>query len=495
MKILSPAGNLQCLKAAVNNGADEVYLGINQYNARNNVDGFTLENLKEAVDFAHIFGVKVNLAINILFTDEEIFDAVKTVVEAYNFGVDSFIVQDLGLADILSKTYPEIELHASTQMGIHNLEGVKAIEKYGFKRVVLARETPIDEIKRIRKNSDIEIEYFAQGALCVSFSGNCYLSSYMLNASGNRGHCKQLCRLPYRLEKNGKILKGGYLLSAKDFNMSKRLKELEQAGVDVLKIEGRARRPFYVATATREYYKALNGKTVDQEQLELAFNRGFTAGYFDGNGKIISDVQGHVGIYCGKITKVKGGKTFNEAFILTDKELSPKSTFKVFDGSKERCVLTAYDLSKVSGGYRFTTTQKVMENDTVNLIVDANCEKTVEIFTKKRNLDIELFLLKGKAIKAIIDIDGKKDVVEGEVLQEALKQPISQAELEENFRKSDIFSVSLRLSALEPVFIAKKQLNDFRRKVFERAFDIICTHYYKNLTLKNIPQVEKVKPF
>lgn len=486
MKILSPAGNLQCLKAAVNNGADEVYLGINQFNARNNVDGFTIDSLSEAVDFAHIFGVKVNLAINILFTDEEIFDAVKTVVKAYNLGVDAFIVQDLGLADILSRDYPEIELHASTQMGIHNREGVKAIEKFNFKRVVLARETPLEEIKRIRENSSIEIEYFIQGALCVSFSGNCYLSSYMLSASGNRGRCKQLCRLPYRLEKDGKILKNGYLLSAKDFNMSSRLKDLESAGVDVLKIEGRARRPFYVATATREYYKALNGLYADQKQLELAFNRGFTAGYFDGNGKIISDIQGHVGVYCGKISKVKGGKTFNEAFILTDKELNPKSTFKVFNGEKERCVLTLYDLTKVSGGYRFTTTQNVCAGDTLNLIVDANGEKAAELFTRKKNIEIELFLLKGEKIKAVLDVDGVKKSVEGEILDEALKQPISKEELETNFKKSDIFNPTIFVRSLEPVFITKKQLNEFRREVFKTAFEMLCAPYRKNITVKSL---------
>ena len=178
MKILSPAGNFDCLKAAVYNGADEVYLGINDFNARNNIDGFTIDNLIEAVDFAHVFGVKVHLAINILFKDEELQSALDTVVNAFNLGVDAFIVQDIGLAKLISANYPEIELHASTQMGLHNLEGVKAVEKYGFTRVVLARETPLEEIKRIKENSNVEIEYFAQGALCVSFSGNCYLSSY-----------------------------------------------------------------------------------------------------------------------------------------------------------------------------------------------------------------------------------------------------------------------------------------------------------------------------
>ena len=145
MKILSPAGNFESLKMAIYNGADEIYLGINHFNARNNIDGFSIETLEQAVDFAHIFGVKVNLAINILFRDDELQDAIDTIVNAYNLGVDSFIIQDIGLASLVHENYPEIEIHASTQMAIHNLEGVKAIEKFGFKRVVLARETPLEE--------------------------------------------------------------------------------------------------------------------------------------------------------------------------------------------------------------------------------------------------------------------------------------------------------------------------------------------------------------
>ena len=196
MKILSPAGNFESLKMAVYNGAKEVYLGISNFNARNNIEGFSESDLDDIVFFCHIHGVKVNLTVNILFKNEELQDAVNLVVRSYNKGVDCFIIQDLGLASFLHENYPEIELHASTQMGICNLEGAKYVEKLGFKRVVLARETPLEEIRNIKRNTNLEIEYFVQGALCVCFSGNCYLSSYLCDASGNRGKCKQLCRLP-----------------------------------------------------------------------------------------------------------------------------------------------------------------------------------------------------------------------------------------------------------------------------------------------------------
>ncbi len=467
MKILSPAGNLESLKVAVYNGADEVYLGINEFNARNNIDGFNINSLAEAVNFAHIFGVKVHLAINILFTNDELQFALNTIVDAYNLGVDAFIIQDLGLIKLVSENYPEIEIHASTQMGIHNLEGVKAIERFGIKRVVLARETPISEIKRIKQNSNVEIEYFAQGALCVAFSGNCYLSSYLNNASGNRGRCKQLCRLPYSLLKNNEIIKKGYLLSAKDFNTINILDKLKDAGVDAIKIEGRARRPFYVATATREYYNALHGKPVNHENLKLGFNREYTEGYFNGNGNIISEYNNHIGINVGKVVSVNNGKKFNEVFITSNRVLTPKSTFKFFNGITETNTLTAYDLTKVKNNqYRITTTQKIEVGNLVNLIIDAEQETNILSYTKKRDIDLDVYAFVNQPIKATIKLNGETLEVKGEVLQPAQKQPLSLEEIAENFLKSELFNVKLNNIKLDNVFIAKQKLNEFRRLVF-----------------------------
>lgn len=494
MKLLAPAGNFECLKAAVYNGADEVYLGINQFNARNNVDGFTIENLGEAVDFAHVFGVKVDLAINILFSDDEIESAVETAVKAYNLGVDAFIIQDLGLAEILSNDYPDMELHASTQMGIHNLEGVLAIEKYGFSRVVLARETPMEEIKRIKQNTNIEIEYFAHGALCVSFSGNCYLSSYMTGASGNRGRCKQLCRLPYRFCKDDKTLKSGYLLSAKDFNFIDNLALLKDAGVDVIKIEGRARRAFYVATATKQYRLALENEKVDNTALKLAFNRGYTVGYFNGNGDIISDIQNHVGIFCGNVQRVKKGKTFREVFFCSHLNLSPKSTFKVFSKGTEKSVVTAYDLTNVSDNtYRLTTTQNIEVGDVLNLIVDAEKEKTTLSTLVKLPIDITLYLSAQQKIRAVVSVNGINIEVLGEVLQSAKTNPVTKEQLIENFNKSELFSARLSVAALDNVFIQKKQLNEFRRETFDKVFNALTKPYHRFEMIKPIKRVEKNK--
>lgn len=487
MKILSPVGNMQSLKMAIFNGANEVYLGINNFNARNNIDGFSIETLQQAIDFAHIYNVKVLLAINILFSDNELQDALDTTVKAYNMGIDAVIVQDLGLAYILHKHYPQIELHASTQMGIHNLEGVQAILPFGFKRVVLARETPLAEIKRIKQNTNVELEYFAQGALCVSFSGNCYLSSYLNNASGNRGKCKQLCRLPYSLYTNNTLLKNGYLLSAKDINMLDNLQDLKDAGIDVLKIEGRARRPYYVALATRQYYNALNNLKVDKQSLQLAFNRNYTAGYFNGNGNIISDYSSHIGINVGKVEKFVKGKNFNEVYFTSNRTLSAKSTFKFFDGSTEKATLSAYDLTQISKNkYKLTTTQIVKTGYSVNLIIDYQHENDVLAQTIKKNINLNITANVNNPITATATINGELVCIKGDICQPANKQPITQKDITENFNKSDIFSPCISVTTLDNIFMPKQKLNEFRRNFYDAVFKAFTTCHYRNLPFTKI---------
>lgn len=489
MKVLSPAGDMESLKSAVYNGADEVYLGVKDFNARN-IEGFNLDSLKEAVLFAHIFNVRVFLTVNILFTDDEMQSALDLIVDAYNLGVDAFIVQDWGLSSLLFKHFPQIELHASTQMGIHNLEGVREIEKLGFKRVVLSRETPLVEIARIKANSNIEIEYFVQGALCVSFSGNCYLSSYMYNASGNRGKCKQLCRLPYEFQHNGKTLKQGYLLSAKDFNMINRLDDLEKAGVNSLKIEGRARRPYYVATATKMYRNAVDGKP-ENNNIELAFNRGYTEGYFNGNSNIISEYQNHIGVEIGIVKEFNKGKKFNEVLITSNRELNAKSTFKFFNNHEEVAVISAFDLSKVGTLYRITTTQDVPVGATVNLIADYELERSALELKKKREVTIKITAKINQPIKAEVTLNGKTIEIFGEVCALAKNSPLTVEELKANFAKSVYFNADI-IADLENVFMPKNLLNQFRRNVFEKIEEELTKLYRALLSkIEILPVVPK----
>lgn len=484
MKLLSPAGDFESLKMAVYYGADEVYLGVKDFNARN-IEGFNLESLKQAIDFAHIYGVKVHLTVNILFSDDELQSALNLIVDAYNLGVDAFIIQDIGLASLVHKFFPEIEMHASTQMGIHNLEDAKVAKEIGFKRVVLARETPLSEIKRIKDNLDIEIEYFAHGALCVCFSGNCYLSSKLLGASGNRGKCKQLCRLPFSLMKDNKKLKTGFLLSAKDFNMLKRLKDLEDAGVCSIKIEGRARRPFYVAAATAAYRSALDGKNFDEKSLLLAFNRDFTEGYFNGNSNIISKFNNHIGIFVGKIKNVKYGKNFNEFTFSSTEKISKKSVIKLFKDGTEFSTISLFDLQEISPLlYHATTTQKVETGLEVRLI--SNFDMETETVSKIRKLDVSLSIkaIEGTPIKAKVNYKNINFELEGEVCLKAQNQPLSKSEIENCFSKNEFFIPQINFET-DNAFLTKKQLNEFRRNVYENLIE--------NLTTINHKKIEKIE--
>ena len=470
MKVLSPAGDMESLKMAVFNGADEVYLGVKDFNARN-IEGFSLQTLKDAVDFAHIYNVHVFLAVNILFSNEELQSALDLIIDAYNLGVDAFILQDIGLISIISENFPQIEIHASTQMGVHNLEGVKELEKLNIRRVVLARETPIEEIKRINENSNIEIEYFVHGALCVSFSGNCYLSSYLFDASGNRGKCKQLCRLPYELQLDNKTLASGYLLSSKDNNMLFRLKDLSLSGVDSLKIEGRARRPYYVGEITRVYRNAVDGVEYNSN-IDLAFNRGFTEGYFNGNGDIISNIQNHIGVEVGTVTKFVKGKKFNEIEFSSNREISAKSTLKFLKKGVEIATISAYDLKPINNGYKITTTQEVEVGSKVNLIADASLETEMLKYKSKRKIQVFIKAVENEKlyIKSIVN----EKVVEffGDICEPAKSKPLTIDELQLNFNKNEYFDVDIT-AEIGNVFILKQNLNEFRRNFFVQLINSI----------------------
>lgn len=495
MKILSPAGNFESLKMAIFYGADEVYIGINEFNARNNIEGFVKNDIEEVVFLAHIHNVKVNLAVNILFKDEELESAVNLVTYAFNKGVDCFIIQDLGLAYILNKFYPEIEIHASTQMGIHNTMGAKEVEKLGFKRVVLSRETPLEEIKNIKKSTNLEVEYFAHGALCVSFSGNCYLSSYLCSASGNRGKCKQLCRLPYTLFENDKKIKDGFLLSAKDFNMINDLSKLKDAGVDVLKIEGRARRPFYVAVSTKEYKKALENKKVDENDLKLAFNRGYTNGYFNGNDKIISDFNNHIGIKVGEVIKVNVGKRFNEIIFTSNIKLSKKSAIKLFSGNKEVSTISLYDLKEIDENiYVVTTTQTAFKGNSVNLISDYSLEEEILNVDLKAKLKVEIEAKANEKIVAKTNFLNTNFIFEGEVLEKANNQALSKTDVENCFNKNEYFCVEVDFKT-DGVFIPKSVLNKFRREFFENLREQILNKFKHNLKFFELKNTKKAEIF
>ena len=259
IELLSPAGDFECLKAAVQNGANCIYFGANLFSARAYANNFDDDELAKAIEYCKIRGVKTNLTLNILIKDNELESAFNVAKKAYESGIDAIIVQDLGLAKMLIKNFPDLPIHASTQMSVHNLQGVLELQELGFSRVVLSRELSIEEIEYICENSNIEIECFIHGALCISYSGQCLFSSMIGGRSGNRGKCAQSCRLPYELIENEKTtLDKGYLLSPRDLCSLDYLPRLINCGVKSLKVEGRMKSPEYVATVTRIYRKYIN---------------------------------------------------------------------------------------------------------------------------------------------------------------------------------------------------------------------------------------------
>ena len=343
VELLAPAGNMECLHAAVKAGADAVYLGAGHFNARRGADNFSLDNLAEACDYAHLRGVKIYLTLNTVVLPSELPDALELARQAYRCGVDAFIVQDIGISIELSRIMPDVEVHVSTQMNIHDEDGLRAAATLGATRVTLARELSLDEIARLHELAEelgVELESFAHGALCICYSGQCFMSSLVGGRSANRGRCAQACRLPYELHNRAlrKTLDapGEHLLSPKDLCTANLIPELLQAGVASLKIEGRMKSPEYVQAVVGVYRAVidrveaaiardgidsvvasdapeLRASEEEMNVLSEAFSRGFTTAYLKGKrgNEIMSYGRpNNRGVFVGRVAKVREGLVF-----------------------------------------------------------------------------------------------------------------------------------------------------------------------------------------
>ena len=343
VELLAPAGNMECLHAAVKAGADAVYLGAGHFNARRGADNFSLENLAEACDYAHLRGVKIYLTLNTVVLPSELPDALELARQAYRCGVDAFIVQDIGISIELSRIMPDVEVHVSTQMNIHDEDGLRAAAALGAARVTLARELSLAEIARLHELAEelgVELESFAHGALCICYSGQCFMSSLVGGRSANRGRCAQACRLPYELHNRAlrKTLDapGEHLLSPKDLCTANLIPELLHAGVASLKIEGRMKSPEYVQAVVGVYRAVINRveAAIDRDGIDSvvasdapelraseeemnvlseAFSRGFTTAYLKGKrgNEIMSYGRpNNRGVFVGRVAKVREGLVF-----------------------------------------------------------------------------------------------------------------------------------------------------------------------------------------
>lgn len=467
-ELLAPVGDKQALRAAVINGANAVYLALDKFGARAKAENFTLETLKDAVAYAHTHGVKVYIAVNTLLHDAEIAEALARIRTAWEYGADAFIVQDVGLIYEIRRTMPGVVLHASTQMGIHNVEGAVFAQQLGIKRVVLSRETPISDIRAIKEKTGLEIEYFVHGALCVAFSGNCLISSMVSGLSGNRGRCLQLCRKKYQVQCENACAEG-YYLSPKDICMIDRLQELREAGVDSFKIEGRLRKVEYVAEVTRIYRKALDGESVsnhDRDMLRLAFNRGdFCPGYLDGNNLIYPTMQGHKGIRVGRVSAIRNG----EASLSLEKPLQQGDGVKFLRNDLE--IGTA-----LISGNPTTYAGNVRVGDSVWCTSSVALSAEVSARNKKIPIQAKIIVRAGSAVELSLTSGEHAICVYGDPVACAKNAPITDGDIATAVSKmgDTEFAVSeIVIDNDGQSFIAKSALNGLRRKAVEQLLNVI----------------------
>lgn len=428
-ELLAPAGGPEQLKAAVENGADAVYLGGHMFNARINAGNFSREQLKEAVDYAHLRGAKIYVTLNTLIKDEEIGDALIYAAELYAMGTDGLIIQDLGIGRLIREYMPDLPLHLSTQGTIYNVEGVRAAKKLGFERVVPARELTLEEIKGITKEKICDIEVFVHGALCICYSGQCQLSRAIGGRSGNRGECAQPCRLAYTDDRGRK----GYWLSPKDLCLLERLPELVDAGVASLKIEGRMKSPQYVATVTRIYRKYLDmcdkGEyridDRDRRELEQVFNRGgFTEGYINGDpgDELMSgELSKHLGTYLGTVIAPAGRELI---------DINPEKPLSIGDGVEIHSRVPAgnvvtYLEERKNGAVRIGDIKgDVRPGDPVYKITDAKLMKQAEMTysgkgKRKTDVDMTFIVKEGNVPVLFVSLGGITAQEEGKAVPEA----------------------------------------------------------------------------
>lgn len=486
VEVLSPAGDKESFYRAISSGADAIYMGAPKFNARMKASNFSLDDMREVVRYAHLKSVKIYITLNTLVTNAELSEAIKLAGELWAIGVDAFIVQDLGLATTLKSTYPDIVLHGSTQMAVHNCRGAKVAKDMGLSRVVLSREVTLTDITEIREKVDIELEVFVQGALCVAFSGNCYMSSIKCSASGNRGECKQLCRLPYTATIKGKET-SGYLLSPRDICSIDYIYDLITLGVVSFKIEGRLRRSGYVAKATEAYrdivdafYRAEDIDTTPyRETLKKVFSRGeYIPGYIEGNDIIEKSINNHIGEAIGRVKSCTKFKDIYKVTIILNRDIALSSG----DGLKFK-VGTDYITMGVgnieySGSNIVVYGKNHIPNDSiVYRAVDAKMESQVKDGSRYREIHISITAIVGNRFEARTTCDGYSKTIYGDTLESAKTKAITEENIISQFSKVDrnIWRVTFGEIILDDVFMSLSKLNDIRRQIIEYYESIFYT--------------------
>ena len=504
-ELLAPAGNMEALIAAISNGCDAIYLGMQKFGARAYSSNFDFESLKEAISYAHLRNVKIYVTMNTIVFENEI-EAMKQQMHQLNeIGVDAIIVADLAAFDYLVNNFADMEAHCSTQMGIDDLDGTLLFKELGAKRIVLSREVPIEKVKEIKKIAQIPLEIFVHGALCVSYSGNCLMSGLIGYRSGNRGRCVGSCRKEYEIidKTTDEALGKNYILSTKDLNTIDYIDDLKE--IDSLKIEGRMKEPAYVANVVSRYRRALDYKITEEDKTNLSktFNRTFTKGYlFHEDKKDITNIlrPNNYGYEIGKISNIVKGMYE----IKLTRPLNQNDIIRI-SHNNEDIVLTVVKLYDKEGklinrandvGY-IKIKEKLSKDDVVYLTKDylyyKELESSLEKEFKRFNLDIKVNAQPNS--KLIIEAEGLgfNYLYEGEdILSEAINNPTTKEQVIKQFSRLNdtIFELNNVIYEECNVFIPAKLLNVARREIVQALYELKLNS--KKKSIKALKAKEKI---
>ncbi len=515
VEILAPCGSFEALEAAIEAGADAVYLGGSHFGARAFADNFNNEKMKEAVRLAHSYDVKLYVTVNTLIYNNEFDSFLEYTDYLYEIGVDALIIQDIGIFRVLRNRYPDMDLHASTQMHLHNLEGVKELVEAGAQRVVLSRECTLETIKEVHEAyPDLELEIFCYGALCISYSGQCLFSSMVGGRSGNRGECAQACRLPYQLydkdEEEIVETKGQFLLSPKDQNALSFVDQMIESGVYSFKIEGRMKRPEYVYTSVAAFRKAVDAAQRHEKfvvtpelinDLKKVFNRGFTMGHMKGSkgSDLMSQIRpNHVGVPLGKVVGIDR-KTNRAAIELSD-DVKQGDGIRILMKSKDEGFTLNFIYKHgllVSSAAKGETIEidlrdmKLAVGAMVRKTTDIELMKEIEkdIASKQRHIPISmtLYLHKNEKIRLTASYENVVAEVESEsVCDVALKRPIDEERAKEQMSKlkdTPFMLQNFTFDSDHESITAISTLNELRRSVTSKLVDAIVKNGERTLKL------------
>ena len=488
-ELLSPAADMLCLTAAVENGCDAVYVGGKNFSARRGATNFTREELCRAVEYCHLRGVRIYVAINTLYKQHELDDLYEFIEGVYTAGADAFITADFGVSTRIVKIFRDIEIHASTQMSVSTYDGATFMQTHGFSRVVLAREMPIDEVRRISNELNISTEIFVQGSLCYAYSGQCLMSGLIGGRSGNRGQCAQPCRLKYALKKGDKTLADGHLLSMRDLNTLSILPDIVDAGVTSLKIEGRQKSAQYVAASTRAYRHALDAiasgsenthSVSDEDSLARVFSRGgkYTTGYLSLGSSpelVCKDTPKHRGPAVGRITKAEAGTySFNAT-----EALIPGDGIEMFTKSGESVGAAVNAYAAPGENFEFSMNASLELGAVVYKSYDkATMEALSKTFNRplrKLTIYADVAAKLGESVGLSLSLGEHSVFGEYGMVQRADSAPVSRETILERLSKTGDtpFNIEFRHVDIDDgIFVPVSHLNNLRRMMCETFTEI-----------------------